>query len=254
MMCESCVARRFAGGIFMRIAVCDDQLSMRKQLCSMLESYFNRCSLYARMDDFHSAEAFLAEFKPGKYQMVFLDIYMPGITGIALAARIRETDRACELVFTTCSPDHAMESYAFYTAGYLLKPYTERQLYDVMDWCMMHPSADLPTLSITCRHERITLLISEIVYFEIFGRECSVHTQDKTLITNRSLSEFEGSLTPSFLRCHRSFLINMDYVAKIDGGDFLLAGGARVPISAETAPRIKQSYFDYMFRKTWEGR
>ena len=238
----------------MHIAICDDQLTERRQLYAMLETYFVRRSMKISVDVFSSADSFLADFTKDKFQIVFLDIYMPGLSGIDAARRIRESDQAISLIFTTCSPDHALESYAYYAAGYLLKPYTDEQLAEVLDWCLDHASSALQTITISCQHEKMTLPVNEIVFFEIYGRECTVHATSHSYTTNRSLNDLEAQLPGSFLRCHRSFIVNMDYITRLNAMDFTMADKFSVPISNETAAHIKQSYFDYMFRKTWEGR
>ncbi len=77
---------------------------------------------YGTLDRFSSGEDFLGAFTPGKYDLIFLDIYMDGITGMETAKRIRQTDHDCRIIFITISPEFAVESYNVNASFYLLKP------------------------------------------------------------------------------------------------------------------------------------
>ena len=117
----------------MRFAVCDDNAADRRQLLSMLQQYCGNHRVQAEIQPFADGRALLQAFAPGKFQILFLDIYMPALTGMEAAKAIREKDTGCQLVFTTTSEDHALESYGVYAAGYLLKPYTQGQLDETVD-------------------------------------------------------------------------------------------------------------------------
>ena len=120
----------------MRFAICDDSAADRRALVSMLQQYCAGRHVQAEIQPFADGRALLDAFAPGKYQILFLDIYMPALTGMEAAKAIREKDTGCQLVFTTTSEDHALESYGVYAAGYLLKPYTQGQLDETVDWCL----------------------------------------------------------------------------------------------------------------------
>lgn len=238
----------------MRFGVCDDTANDRKLLLDMLRAYCDMRGLTAQVDQFPNASALLDAFEPGKYQILFLDIYMPGLTGMQAARTIREKDADCMLVFATTSEDHAMESYGVYAAGYLLKPYTAARLGEAMDWCMENMLPLAQTVEIMSEREKVQLSLGEITFIEVYGREAVFHTTGKTYSTNRSLTELEQELPEDFLRCHRSYIVNMNHIARAEQKDFALKDGTLVPVSIEGGGKIKQKFFDWMFRRTWEGR
>lgn len=241
------------GGTWMRFAVCDDNAADRRQLLSMLQQYCGNHRVQAEIQPFADGRALLDAFAPGKYQILFLDIYMPALTGMEAAKAIREKDTGCQLVFTTTSEDHALESYGVYAAGYLLKPYTQGQLDETVDWCLDNISPLAQAIEITYERERVQVLLGEIQYIEVFGRESIFHTTSRTYTTNRSLVELEQELPKDFLRCHRSYIVNMNYIANMTTGDFILQNGCHVPISATMRAKAKQSFCDWMFQKVREG-
>ena len=164
----------------MRFAICDDSAADRRQLASMLQQYCAHRHVQAEIQLFADGRALLQAFTPGKYQILFLDIYMPALTGMEAAKAIREKDTGCQLVFTTTSEDHALESYGVYAAGYLLKPYTQGQLDETVDWCLENISPLAQAIEIIFERERVQVLLGEIVYIEVFGREAIFHTTGRT--------------------------------------------------------------------------
>lgn len=238
----------------MRVGICDDIIAHRNQLRTMMSTYFTQRSLDVEIDLFANAQGLLNSFSPRKYQMLFLDIYMPGMTGMQAAQVIRAQDDACALVFSTTSEEHALESYGVYAAGYLVKPYTQAQLAEILDWCAQSMPQLSRTIDICHEWEKTTLPLGDIIYIEVYGRKSVFHTTCRDYTVNRSLSTLEQELSGDFLRCHRCYIVNMNHVLSLTQGGFALTGGLTVPISVEMATRVKQTFFDWMYKNAWEGR
>lgn len=100
------------------IAICEDTPADAQ----LLLSYISDSGIAGRCESFSSGEALLEAFRPGKYDLIFLDIYMGGMKGVDAAAEIRKADRTVTLAFTTTSTEHTLESYRLKAAGYLEKP------------------------------------------------------------------------------------------------------------------------------------
>lgn len=238
----------------MRVAICDDVVAHRSQLRAMAASYFSQRSLSVEVDLFASAQALLSSFSPRKYQVLFLDIYMPGMTGMQAAQLIREQDDSCVLIFSTSSEEHALESYGVYAAGYLVKPYTQAQLDEILDWCAQRMPQLSETIDICHEWEWLTLPLADIIYIEVYGRKSIFHTTGRDYTVNRSLSALEQELTGDFLRCHRCYIVNMKHILSLTKTGFALTGGSTAPISLEMATRVKQSFFNWAYKNAWEGR
>lgn len=110
----------------MRIAIIDDLPVDREHLSADICRWAGEQSLplAAPPDLFESGEEFLDKFSAGKYDVVFLDIYMDGINGMDTARKIRETDTVCRLIFTTTTSEFAVDSYDVDSSWYLVKPYS----------------------------------------------------------------------------------------------------------------------------------
>ena len=95
----------------MNIAIIDDISTDAEALKNIAVSYFEKKQIRAEICHFFSAEEFFEDYQPGKFQILFLDIYMDGMTGMEAARRIRRQSDNCILVFVTTSSDFAVESY-----------------------------------------------------------------------------------------------------------------------------------------------
>ncbi len=238
----------------MQFGICDDSVSDRRILDRMVRSSLARKGLKANISDFANARMLLGAFSPGAFDVLFLDIYMPGIDGIRAAEAIRAKDKDILLVFTTASADHAIESYAVHAAGYLLKPFSARQLDETIDWCIENQMENSLSITVTSNREAVSIAHKDILYVEVFRNSCVIHAFSGPITTNRGLTEIERELGDAFLRCHRCYLVNMAHILRHEGACFLLPNDGRVLIARDIASKVKQHYFEWSLRNTWESR
>jgi len=199
----------------LRAAVCDDVPSDAARLAGIIEE----CGIPADICIFESGEALLETFRPGMYDVVFMDIYLGGMRGIEAAGSIREADPDVVLAFITTSLDHTLESYRLGAFKYLEKPITRDAVRETLEYAQLKRRAS-PLITLKAsggRKENIPLV--SILYLESRGHAVEVHTFSGVITTSQSghLDEIEKLLPqPQFLRCHRSFLINLDHAVKVD--------------------------------------
>ena len=117
----------------MKMALVDDNEKERSRLMEMLRSCSKKACGEAEIAEFASAEEFDDAFSPGSFDVVFMDIYMEGRDGMQAARHVYESDRACRIIFTTSSREHAVESYDVGAAYYLVKPVEEEKLKKAID-------------------------------------------------------------------------------------------------------------------------
>jgi len=239
----------------MRIGICDDLQEDRNHLIALIRDYYNTRGERVELFEYESAEEMLGGWRDNWLGCLFLDVYMDGISGMEAARRIRETDSNCMIIFTTTSPDHAIDSYEVRAADYLLKPFDQPEVEEALRWCEEVSGQRLRELEIISERERRSVPVRDILYIEVYGRMCVIHLAEEELRTNRGLGELEEELADdSFLRCHRSYLVNMAHILRPEGRDFLLSDHSRVPIAAENAGRVRQAFFEWSFKQTWESK
>lgn len=229
----------------MRIAVCEDNHLQRDMIVHLL----NRCSaersLSAELAPYEHGMNLLYDMEEGAdFDIVFLDIYLPDAMGNEIAHRLRAMGYQGKIVFLTASPDFAIESYDVAASGYLLKPINYERLKTVVD--RITESFDPNTYQIRRRTTVTRIAHRDILYIESSNSKCMIHTVSGGVHTAyKTLSTIEKELNdPRFLRCHQSFLVNMDHVRQIDK-DFLLANGETIPIRQRGVKPARQAYIAY---------
>jgi len=232
----------------MNIAVCEDLKHEGDVLCIFIEKYFKERSCPIKITAFKSGDAFLGSFKPFVYEIVFLDIYMPGINGVDTARKIRETDRNVIIIFTTSSKDHALDGYAVDAMQYLLKPIEYKKLSTVLDKCHDRFADAMRFIEVLSDRVLVKILLRDILYVEVFDKTCIVHTHTGNIKTYSTLGEIEQLLGGlPFLRCHRTHIVNMAYIIEVLDDEFMLQNGERILIRRSDKLAIKQIYTDYVF-------
>ncbi len=238
--------------------VADDERAGRDELTRLLrEAGVSRVTAVAT-----AAEA-LAELQRQPYAAVFLDIQMPGLTGMEAARVINAMPRPPRLVFVTAHADHAVEAFAQAAADYLLKPVTLERLRNTLERLGFAPgnraapaagSSDgeavrVPRrLAAAGRDGRVALLDpAEVRYCYAQGDSCFAVTRDAEYRVRETLTRLAARLqAEGFVRVHRSYLVNLEHVVEVHpffGGTYLLKlndrRGSEVPVSRQEGRKLK---------------
>ncbi len=112
----------------LNLAICDDLPEERKALLALLE----QAPIATNCTQFGSSEELLEAFRPGKFDLLLMDIYMDGMTGVEAVQKIREMDESIPIAFTTTSTEHTLESYRLSVLKYLEKPVGQKDINDLL--------------------------------------------------------------------------------------------------------------------------
>ena len=181
-----------------------------------------------------------------RFGVIFLDI--GDDTALQIAHRLREHGFDGELIFTSASAAFAVAGYEVGASGYLLKPYREEAMVRLLE--RLSKQAYTACLTLRSHHTWIRIPYHEIVYAESQNSKCIVHRTDGTRHTVYcQLKEIEARLQNDerFLRCHQSYLVNMDHVVRVDR-QFEVLGGDVVCIRQRDLRRIRECYLQYVER------
>ena len=201
----------------MRIVLCDDDERILVQLESYLREYFHQNGLgqpeYASYTD---GDALLAaEYAPDapRADMAFLDVEMPGISGIHVGARLQNRNPYIKIFIVTCYADYLDEAMKFHVFRYLSKPLDKARLFRNVKDALYQISVYTRPIAIETKAETVTRYADEIVMVEAMGRRVTVQTVDRLESVQR-MGEWEKLLDIGcFARPHRSFIVNMKYVS-----------------------------------------
>lgn len=230
----------------MRVLVVDDERPARTEFRYVLA----RTGAEADVDEAETAELALKVMARRTYDVVFLDIRMPGMSGLAALPRVRACQPDADVVFVTAYDDHAIEAFDLAAADYLLKPVSEPRLRRTLERLAARRStghSSVDKLPVTTDTGTLILRIAEIRFVEARGHSTFAKTFDAAHRTRYTLSELERRLRAhGLVRCHRGFLVNPDHVvsmAPFFGGTYVLRMDDRerteVPVSRAAAPAVR---------------
>lgn len=239
----------------MRIAVIDDSSQQREQLSAYLDKYFSESSIYRRIDTFENGEQFMAQWKTGIYDLVIIDIYLGGISGIEVAEEIRKTDKECLLIFTTSSSDFAIKGFELRASDYLVKPFSYEKLKSSLDYCTKSIHRHGRYIEVKESRTMVKIRLDDIIFTDYFNHYIQIHTYSRIIRSYMKFDDFSPLLLcyPQFLCCYRNCIVNMDKVISLEKNDFIVDTDERVPITRKSRQEIHQKYADYQFQKLNES-
>lgn len=238
----------------LKALIVDDEAPARAELRYMLESIDG----VQVVGEATSAEEAYELARAIPYDVIFVDIQMPGITGIEAAARLRgDSPSAPAIVFVTAYSEHAVKAFELDAVDYLVKPVDEDRLNMTIDKIVRlrsgRPPAPEPIgmeierIPVESRGKTILLPIADIVFINSKSDLVFAHTADSTYLTRYTLKDLEARLrNKGFFRTHRAYLVNLHHVEEIIpmwGQNYVLrvssAKQNEVPVSRRRSQKLK---------------
>lgn len=237
-----------------KVALCDDDPFMINEINALFDQYCAEHGQEITCTEFHSPLELLAEIEKGThFDILFLDIIMPGQNGINVAKEIRQHDHAVKIIFLTSSSEFAVESYSVNAFYYYVKPIEAESFCRLMDSAISQCEKERKnSLILRCKNGITRITLDKLVYCEVNGRTLVFHLQNGiNLESIGSLDELSNELAQygNFLRPHRSFLINMEYIQNISYKAITLENLEKIPIPHGKCSEIKNLYLEYAFSR-----
>ena len=233
----------------LNIAVCEDTQTEAEKLLSFLSGARipNRCVLY------RSAEELLAAYQPLKYDLLLMDIYMGGMTGVEAVSKIREIDEEVSVVFITTSKDFALESYRLSALNYLVKPYEKREIEAVLEKAQA-AKENVPSLVVRWDGREKRIPLSRIVCLEIRDHQLLIYLTDGSSVhVYEKLSDVLPRLgDKNFFQCHKSFCVNLAQAEYFDEElcCFKMVNEKNVPVRRALMGKAKKAWEACLIRRT----
>ncbi len=192
--------------------ICDEiEYLLKNHLSVKIQGTFNNC---------FDAMAYITEHRP---DVIFLDIKMPGLSGLEMAKKLRTLSHPPLIVFITAFQEHALEAFDTPAIGYIIKPVTEIKLSAIMEkihqLMTKHQYKSIDKNSKICVIDNgkiLPLQKKEIVLAYVNDKDVFIRTVDKQYTCTLMFKEIEAILSDSnFLRVHRQYIVNLDQVLEI---------------------------------------
>ena len=228
----------------MRIAVCDDEELFRIEFKTILDKVLVNSEY--DIDTFSGGSSLYEAFLKNPFDLVFLDIEMPGIDGITLAKRLRAVSENVQIVFLTSHIEYALEGYEVNALRYLVKPVDMNKLSEVLKY-IQDKKNNSRQIMIKQEGEDIVIDISDVIYIESLDKNVRIVTSKSEYITRYNISDYEEELKNSgFFRSHRSYLISLSKVKKIVKNDVVMDGDISLPVSRSNVKALKEALYAYV--------
>ena len=237
------------GVIFMRILICDDSQDVTVQLKEYIIEYFTCNDLnIPSIQSYNSAESLLHD--EGEKDIIFLDIRMPGLNGIYVGQELKKVYPDIIIFIVTSYVEYIDEAMRLHVFRYLLKPIDKQKLFrNIEDAIELYNSSNFK-VPIETKEGVYTVRVSQIIVIETQGRITVVHTELGDFISVRNMNYWLNILNlPCFYQTHRSFLVNMKYVANFDHSLVYLSGQqVTAYLTRRKYSSFKEAYLLYLER------
>lgn len=230
----------------MRIAVYDAQTVRREQLCQTVQAFMNGYAVSYILRQYADTAKLLCDIDEGEcYDIIFWDAEAAALDNGALITAVRQKGGASRLVLSSGDALSAVDGYEWGADGFVLWPYDVSHMKRLLSRLLRDMTCRCLTVH---RHRTITRVpFEDILFVESRNTRCIIHCRHAIEhIQYAHLDDIEKRLCdPRFLRCHQSYLVNMDHVVRVDT-HFEVSGGAVVAIRQRDLRRIRERYLAYV--------
>ena len=200
----------------MRILICDDDEFITKQLATYVRDYFSKNHLSCPdIDTYPNGEALLED--TGEKDIVFLDVEMPGISGILTGKKLKQENPHVIIFIVTAFAEYLDEAMRFHVFRYLSKPIDKQRLFRNMKDALELYYAANQRIAVETKEDIHSVLTADIVCVEAQGRKVVIHTISADYESIHPIKYWSVILSmPCFFCIHRSFIVNMAHVTDFD--------------------------------------
>lgn len=230
-----------------QIAICDDRQEDISALSKALYAYND----FFQITEYTNGEFLIADYLEREilYDILFLDIYMPGLNGIETAKKIRAVMKDAIIIFVSSSQEHYPEAFDVFAFNYIIKPVKQEKLNTLMNQALMNINKDRGhQIQFSYKSTNFRILCRDILYIESRDKIVLFHMTDKTTLQCYSkLDQILKQLPEdSFIRCHQSFIVNIGHISEMTENLFRV-GASVINISKKFQKAAKDKYFEYLF-------
>jgi len=233
----------------MRIAICDDEKRFIKDFSAIVDRFYK--SLDMVVDEYLNGLDLLKGFSRFKYDIVFLDIEMPGIDGITTAKKIREINENVYIVFLTGHVEYAIKGYEVNALRYLTKPATEESIHEILKHVLDKQNKD-KFLWVKNKDVEKKIKYSDIVYIEAQDKNVVIYTPSESTEIRGRLNDYEDLMqADGFFRVHRSYMVSLSKIMSITGSEITVAGGYRILLSKAKEKEFREAFMSFIHKEAF---
>ena len=228
------------------VAVVEDTSADFACLKEFIKRYEVKYGRRIEVNRFSSAAELLNGYR-GVYDIIFMDVRLPGTDGISAAEKLREIDGESLIIFFTTMAQLAVKGYSVEAFDYLVKPLDYNTFKLSFDRALK--AVDKKSgkkLTVTTADGVEIISSSDVLYIEVFDHRLVYHTATRNISSWGSLKKLETGLKDSgFVRCNNCYLVNLKYVRKCDA-DVIVVGGQELKVSKTGMKAVMDALLEYI--------
>ncbi len=231
-----------------RVAICDDEATSLQIIEALTEQILEEAEIEYEIATFEDMLVMTKELSSGRdeYHLLLSDILAVGMTGIEAAEELRRLGEKIPIVFVSSTAEYAMDGYRVHALRYLKKPVEYERLQEALLEAYRMSMNSSGFLKFQVADKLYNLPFEQIEYLESQGRDTNIITADETISVHMKFSDMEQQLpADTFLRCHRSYIINLAHVKDLARYRFLTKSGVEIPVSQLQYAEIKNKFMKY---------
>lgn len=230
-----------------RIAVCDDEDQTCENLISLIKSFFEKTQRQIWLTKYNNGYKFLED--KIHFDIIFLDIDMPGMDGIETAKKLRNWDVKSKIIYVTNYDIYKNQAYKVHAFDYIEKPINESNIFPVLKDALYYLDNAAKKQKFAFKTEAgvITIELDDIYYFEYVMRKVVINTKKGKYFAAYTLRELREKFSKyNFASPHKSFIVNMFYVKYIKQFDIFMENGDVLPLAQKQAVGFKRKFNDFL--------
>ncbi len=234
----------------LKIAVCDDEQNYLHDMERLLKEYETQRSIEIEASYFRLPFDLLEQVEKGTdFALYCLDVYMPGITGIAAARQLRKNGIETPVIFLTTSKEHALEAFGVGALGYLVKPFERDMFFKLMDTVTAYTGQERRR-HVLLKVEGMlrSVAVRDIIYSESTKNHQAIHLEDGTTMLSRmAVSELFDELSPSgcFVRCGSAYILNLAKIKRLGTKTVELEDDTEIAMPRGAYADVKAAYYAF---------
>ena len=234
------------------IAVCDDEVMECSVIAGKIKGILKEMNVPCAIRQFYSGQELLQASE--RFEFICLDLMRKDLDGMETGRIFRERAFDKILIFISASREYVFEAYDVEAFQYILKPVNEKKLRNVLEKAVLKTqvssregSSFQEFMIVSKEREKRKLFLDDIYYFEILGRTVDVHERNGVFTYYERIGVLEKRLQgKNFFRCHKSYLINLKYVAAYNRQEVILDNGERIGIAKRRYEEFCREILAYM--------
>lgn len=224
-----------------QIAVCDDEKIFLEDLVSQISTQFLENDNEIHINSYMDGKKLLEASEKIPFDILFLDIEMPGINGIEVAEKIRATNPFVSIIFITNRDDLVFQSIRYRPFRFIRKHWLKEELPEATEAIIKKIKDENQYYTVSFNNSTMQIRITDIMYIESYKHDIFLYTEDEKHRIKSNLHKMEKEFEVyGFIRVHSGFLVNYRYIYSIDKTKVILNNKDMVPLSRYRIETVKQ--------------